>query len=358
MRAAKQQATDLDHIEKVFDGVVVPGSKSSQGKDEVPADDEQASKQTNVKLRPIRTDNIARFADPPAPPPQQPLPENPDSAKSTSLNSLSLSSLLKRTDTAKPGSNGSSPTNGSQNSMLQLVEALSQARKELESHSIRVKELEDMLSEEKSARVVAEERARKLEQTAAARPVTKIEEITEPDANVGSSSSETEPSDITEKSRVENENDLQKRLDLMVAEMQKMKVDMDRFKNRAETAEEDATKARESLADMIKRLRQENEDEDNVPRKNEKTTRSSPASGSTAVTDDEVGTIKPTSNGHVRKPRLPAHLEHAVTTALRQGGTSGDDGLAQSAPYVSMLGVVLIGVGLMAYLNSWQKTDK
>ena len=153
MRAAKQQASDLDHIEKVFDGMVVPGSKSA--KDEIRPKEDTSSKSSNMKPRPIRTDNLARFADPPAPPPQQPLPEKPDSARSTSLNSLSLSSLLKRTETAKPGSNGSSPTNGSQNSMLQLVEALSQARKELETHSIRVKDLVDMLTEERSAGAVA-----------------------------------------------------------------------------------------------------------------------------------------------------------------------------------------------------------
>jgi hypothetical protein len=32
--------------------------------------------------------------------------------------------------------------------------------------------------------------------------------------------------------------------------------------------------------------------------------------------------------------------------------------LLQSAPYASILGVVLIGVGLMTYLNSWQKLEK
>jgi hypothetical protein len=32
--------------------------------------------------------------------------------------------------------------------------------------------------------------------------------------------------------------------------------------------------------------------------------------------------------------------------------------LQQSTPYASMLGVVLLGVGLMAYLNGWQRIDK
>jgi hypothetical protein len=356
MRAAKQQATDLDHIEKVFDGMVAPGSTTTG--DETQSKEEAPSKSSNVKPRPIRTDNLARFAEPPAPPPQQPLPEKPDSAKSTSLNSLSLSSLLKRTDTAKPGSNGSSPTNGSQNSMLQLVEALSQARKELETHSIRVKELEDMLNEERSARAEAEERARKLEQSAAARPVTQVEEVSEPE-DIQTPVSQPERSVTPEKENIESESDLQKRLDLMVAEMQKMKVDMDKFKRRAETAEEDATKTRESLAEMIQRLRQENSDEGNSDLANGKKSRLTSAGASSDMAEEGSTTIKHAANGHVRTPRLPVHLEQAVATVLRQSSSGNtSEGLAQSAPYVSMLGVVLIGVGMMAYLNSWQKTDK
>lgn len=32
--------------------------------------------------------------------------------------------------------------------------------------------------------------------------------------------------------------------------------------------------------------------------------------------------------------------------------------MEEASPYASMLGVVLLGVGLMAYLNGWQKMDK
>lgn len=357
MRAAKQQATDLDHIEKVFESMITPGNKT-QTTDEVRPKEESQPKPAHPKPRSIRTDNLARFADPPAPPPQQPLPEKPDSAKSTSLNSLSLSSLLKRTDTAKPGSNGSSPTNGNQSSMLQLVEALSQARKELESHSVRVKELEDMLKDERSARADAEERARQLEQTAAARPVTNVEEIPEPEEQPPSTAPASDSTPEAEKTATEVDNDLQKRLDDMVAEMQKMKTDMDKFQQRAETAEEDATKARESLAEMIHRLRQENDDEDAASAGTEVATKSSDPHDAMSTVADADATVKKSANGHVRTPRLPAHLEQAVATALRQGKNNNGESLAQSAPYVSMLGVVLIGVGLMAYLNSWQKTDK
>ncbi|ETN46885.1 uncharacterized protein HMPREF1541_01074 [Cyphellophora europaea CBS 101466] len=358
MRAAKHQATDLDNIEKVFDSIISPGSKPSPAKDEPQSKEESQPRQANAKPRSIRTDNLARFADPPAPPPQLPLPEKPDSAKSTSLNSMSLSSLLKRTETAKPGSNGTSPTSGSQSSMLQLVEALSQARKELESHSIRVKELEEMLKDERSARADAEERARRLEQSTANRPITNVEEISSSDEKPVVAEPPPESTKEVETSTAEDDRDLQTRLDHMVAEMQKMKTDMDKFKTRAESAEVDATKARESLAEMIQRLRQENSEEDAVAV--DKTTSKSSSTKDSDPTEDavEAGTKGGSANGHVRTPKLPAHLEQAVATALRQGSSNNSEALAQSAPYVSMLGVVLIGVGLMAYLNSWQKTDK
>jgi hypothetical protein len=355
MRAAKQQTNDIDNIEKILNGVPPSENSGSQTKDETQTKEDHQPLRVVTKARSLRTDNLSRFAEPPAPPPQQPLPEKPDSAKSTSLSSMSLSGLLKRTETAKPGSTSGSPTGPNQSSMLQLVEALSQARKELESHSVRVKELEQMLKEERSARADAEEKARKLEQTAAARPVTVVEEVDEDDE---SKSIAVPPTNAPEQAtRAEaGQQDLQARLEHMVVEMQQMRSSMDQFQKRAETAEADATKARESLSEMIQRIRQENAADEDISNtvgpksRHSRTTSHDP--------DSEDSKDSKAANGHVSSPKLPSHLEHAVTTALRQTSNGSEEALAQSAPYVSMLGVVLIGVGIMAYLNSWQKTDK
>jgi hypothetical protein len=358
MRAANQQTNDIDNIEKIFNSVSPAENIGSQTKDETQTKEEHQPLRVVTKARSIRNDNLSRFAEPPNPPPQQPLPEKPDSAKSTSLSSMSLSGLLKRSDTAKPGSTSGSPTGPNQSSMLQLVEALSQARKELESHSVRVKELEQMLKEERSARADAEEKARKLEQTAAARPVMAVEEVVENDVSTSISSSPTKASESADMADA-SQQDLQARLEHMVVEMQQMKSSMDQFQQRAETAEADATKARESLSEMIQRIRQENaankETLLNSGSVDPKARHSQTASHNA---DSEVSYDSKVANGHIPSPKLPRHLEQVVATALRQTSSGNDETLVQSAPYVSMLGVVLIGVGIMAYLNSWQKTDK
>jgi hypothetical protein len=158
-----------------------------------------------------------------------------------------------------------------------------------------------------------------------------------------------------------DESDLQKKLDVMVSEMQRMKSEMDKFKRRADVAENDASKARESLAEMIERLRRENskdvlESADITSYEARSSKRPNPNEN---LEETACDTVKAPAipNGHVRSPKLPAHLQNAVTTVLREGHTGNGEALANSAPYVSMLGVVLIGVGLMAYLNSWQKKE-
>ena len=252
--------------------------------------------------------------------------------------------------------------------MLQLVEALSSAKKELDSQASRVRQLEDMLKEERSARADAEERARRLEQTSSSRPVTNVEEMfdmAEP-ANVEDSSSSSKDIDDPESDfpgdPPADGPDLQRKLDHMVSEMQRMKADMDKFKRRADTAESDATKARESLADMIERLRRENKKEVLVSAEIDSIAATTESDGTENIERGESnsgpGKELGLANGHIRTPKLPPHLEQAVTTVLREGGHGNGEVLASSAPYVSMLGVVLIGVGLMAYLNSWQKTER
>lgn len=369
MRAAKSQANELEHIGTYLNGVLAPDGSPSKEKAESHAREGSQSRQPNGKLKSLRTDHLTRFADPPAPPPSQPLPEKPDSSRSSPINPASISGLLKRSETAKaPTNTGNSPTSPQNSQMLQLVEALSSAKRELDSQAVRVRQLEDMLKEERSARADAEERARRLEQTSSSRPVTNLEEMfdmPEP-AKLEDTSSSSKDIDDPEFDLLGDAPadgpDLQRRLDHMVSEMQRMKADMDKFKRRADTAESDATKARETLAEMIERLRRENKREvldsaeiDSIAATTESDGTENTERGESNLSPGrEVGL----ANGHIRSPRLASQLEQAVTTVLREGGHGNGEVLASSAPYVSMLGVVLIGVGLMAYLNSWQKRER
>jgi hypothetical protein len=367
MRAAKQQAEDLDQAGTFLGSLLSPGAEPP--KHQSPAK-EPSQKHSNGRVKAPKVEHVTRFAEPPAPPPQQPLPEKPDSAKASPL-TTSFSTLLKRGDTAKQSnSNSNSPTNSQNTQMLSLIEALSVAKKELDQQSLKVELLEDALKRERSARKEAEEKARQLEQQASSRPVSAVEEDMQTPVQTqnvipGNSSSPKASDAGTDKTK-----SLQQNLDQVLNDMARLKADMDKFQRRAETAESEAANARQSLAEMIEKIRAENEKAESSSQ-----SRKSPSSQHTMSDDAECeisrDTPNPTSmsilksphmNGHAISPRLPTPLQNALTTVLRNHSEnvhSGDpQAMAQSAPYVSMLGVVLIGVGLMAYLNSWQKNER
>lgn len=379
MKTARQQAQDLDQTNDFLNSLL-----STDRKDEKmpPTQVENpSSRLVNGKPKLAKIDPVSRFSDPPAPPPQQPLPEKPDLARS-SPSETGLISSLKRSDTARPGSGISgSPTSQQSSQILSLVEALSSAKKELDSQGDRVKHLEDMLRQERSARESAEERARRLEKTASFKPISTSEEFLGNDTS-GPPPDETSrecPSDLPNKNLTATdrllseggdlgEHNLQLQLNQMVADMDQMKQDMQKFQQRAETAEADATSTRASLAEMIKRLRQENEEAADAAEREVIPSGSSLQPSRTVkkarLGGNDQSLSRPLSkqppkmpNGHIHAPsRLPENLERAVATVLK----TDSDGqlLAQSAPYATMLGVVLIGVGLMAYLNNWQKIER
>lgn len=365
MKAAQQQAQDLEQTGAFLGGLL--DLESHQEKPPLARDSSQ-SRQINGRMRALRLEPSARFAEPPAPPPQQPLPEKPDVTQGSPSGSNGLHRVL-RADTARPNSNLSSPTSAHNSQILTLVEALSVAKKELDAQSLKVRQLEEMLQQEKIARESAEERARRLEQGVSTRPATAVEEVADPMVEDKASSpiSNAPEKSESELSSTELEKSLQLRLDHMVADMQRMKNDMEQYQARAETAETDADQARLSLSGMIKRLRAKDSAtaaalEKDVDLSVLRLESNGP------LTPDSIQTLSQAAspskhspglaNGHVRAPsRLPEQLERAMATILRD--SSGDpNAMAQSAPYVSMLGVVLIGVCAMAYLNSWQRAEK
>jgi len=351
MRAAKQQAQDLDQA-RAYLTAILPADGSparlplSNGKEN------QQHRQASVRVKPPRVDHSARFADPPAPPPQQPLPEKPDGGKAANPSPAAITGLLKRENTARPLANGvSTPTTSGQPSqILALLESLKEAQKQIESQGSKVKELEDMLRQERQARHAAEDKVRHLEESGS-KPV-----VLEDKSNKSVEETKSEIQQAPTQSENQDDAVLQQRIDMMLSEMQIMQENMDQTTKRAETAEAERT----SLAALIERYRKEREDAE--------------ASDGAAIDDgthEEIAesgeldlsaaTLKEhrQSNGHAQIPKLPEHLQHAVTTMLQQQQQQANGEVpAHVAPYVSMMGVVLIGVGIMAYLNSWQKVDK
>ena len=187
---------------------------------------------------------------------------------------------------------------------------------------------------------------------------------------------------------------LQERLDQMVREMDQMKAQMERYKRRAEGAETE----RASLVEMIEKIRADTASEatftnGNIVRPLNHTplkhpigaisaiqhtshtsglwngTSSSPSSPSSSLHNRKRpnGTITSTAETTEKEPPSSMQaLERSMTATLHSymagdataQGRRGREVAMQSAPYVSMVGVVLIGVGIMTWLNGWQKVER
>jgi hypothetical protein len=373
MKMAKQQQQDLHHTDEFLTGLMKPGAAEREKQKHSPGDS-MSSRQLNGRPKMPRMDSFSRFSDPPAPPPQQPLPEKPDALPRNGADAISP---LKRSDTEKPKmSAGSSPVSRESSQILSLIEALSSAKRELDTQGARVKELENMLMQERHARESAEEKAKSLELLSTKEPkdppvITGVDPQLEgsqqsPSDEVRSETSDAETADGPSAVGSEQENvlvdsqtdKLQRRLDTLMEEMEEMRKQVSLFKDRAEKAESETAETRKSLAEMIETLRKERADD------REKSKPVSPAQATTAVEDsipqlddESLGAGKSKLHLEHSRPSPPDKRVETPATVITQSHRRLDV-IEQSSPYASMLGVVLLGVGLMAYLNGWQKLDK
>ncbi|KAI9791327.1 MAG: hypothetical protein M1833_001552 [Piccolia ochrophora] len=384
LKSAKQQQVELQRTGKFFVTLLKDGEVQEDTKT---ASNELRSGQINGLA--LKAENKPRFTDPPAPPPQQPLPEKPDASR-PNLSESSFQPSLKRTETEKPKLSTSSPTK-SESQVISLVEALASAKREIDSQGIRVRDLEDMLRKERTARQSAEDRALQLEkQSEMSINVDSgaIDESSEPgvltlplsglrdrrpegDDKVVGSKEIFEKDDRNKWSATISEQSaqrLQQRLELMVIEMDDMKQTVEKYKRRVEVAEEESATSRKTLAEMVEKIRRDDSEREKrgfylpLGGKNEAAVASHRASLETTGSSHSMSSGSMLKRAGVQngKPVGPAEvaaLEKVVSTALAQSHNRHSQ-LAQSAPYASILGVVVIGVGLMAFLNGWQKVER
>ncbi|PYI07239.1 hypothetical protein BO78DRAFT_386162 [Aspergillus sclerotiicarbonarius CBS 121057] len=372
MKQAKQQSQELRQTDEFLTTIMKPGYIEKEKAKPSPADS-NAARPVNGRPKMPRVDSFSRFSEPPAPPPQQPLPEKPDALPRNGTDALSP---LKRPEPDKSKLGTNSPVTRENSQILSLIEALSSAKREIDSQGARVKELEALLIQERNARESAEEKARSLEMQsnqAASDSVsgdadldrdnteqiasieesqTVMPEAEAPTTEIVSPDSEKEPIP-------ENPTDvLQRRLETMIQEMEEMKKQVTMFKDRADLAENESAEARKSLAEMIETLRQERAERaqrESVPDAQKGADVPDDGPSDMPKSADEQASVR-TEQPQLSVTPSTKKVDNAETTFAKQ--SHRHDVLEQSSPFASMLGVVLLGVGLMAYLNGWQKMDK
>lgn len=373
MRQAKTQTQNLRQTDDFLGVFMRPGyiekerEKAKQSQPEF-----GSARQVNGRPKMPRVDSFSRFSDPPAPPPQQPLPEKPDAPLRNGVDAISP---LKRSDTEKPKLPvTTSPASRESSQILSLIEALSSTKKELESQGARVKELETLLLHERTARESAEEKARRLEvQTDKHGQASGIAAAFEPSSGTDQAVVTERQPDIVDTGDTSNvvngitdANTLvsgqiqpaEDKFQTMVKRMEEMQQQVTAFKDRAQKAEDETVQTRQSLAEMIETLRRERAGNVEPVEK--------PATH--GLDSAKVPGLAPSCQEHLSAGKdLP--IGHSLTSSQttetdRDGATFATQQqhkqslVEQSSPYASMLGVVLLGVGLMAYLNGWQKVER
>ena len=381
MRAARLQANDLTRADSFFGTLL--SKEDIKINEKAPIVEYTKGPLLNGNSLPFRNDAKPRFSDPPAPPPQQPLPEKPDVARSAAFDQSSPS--LKRTNTERPRSVPSvSPVRHEPTSqIITLVEALASAKKEIDSQSARMRDLEEMLQKERQARELAEELAKRLELQSELRinghaksniEGSVIEEAFEPPAEIVETKevpNEKESAAVPEsmvdtKAISESTSLLEKRIESMLVDMQELRQQMEACKTRAEVAESERDTDRKTLADMIEKIRSEES-----ARRSSSTERAATPTGDSTMPNHTVnGTSEDLKaillervgymNGNADTSAEDKDQAKTTVGTLSKQYSSRDPLLYHATPYASMLGVVLIGMGVMAYLNGWQppKVDR
>lgn len=370
MRSARLQSHDLGRTGQFINALLSKEDVKNLEKPPVPDPPKAAAPVVNGNGIPFRADAKARFSDPPAPPPQQPLPEKPDVPS------------LKRGSTERPKSvpsNTSPIRQDNLSQIIQLTEALNNAKREIDTQTAKMRDLEEMLLKEREAREAAEELAKRLEDDAHSRmngsasskhdesilegafePPTENSTIRESDAQAGSSDQISAPKVDDNKPS----DSLLPQIELMMSEITNLKQQLEAYRQRAETAEAERDADRKSLAEMVLQIRQRDEEAKKIAAETKTRSpskRRRPSSGTKTAT--AVQPIKSSDDGSTREedaleePAEELTLSRANTITPLTGASgklAQDQAIAQSLPYASMIGVVLLGMGLMAYINGWQ----
>lgn len=366
MRTARLQNSDLGRADNFFGGLL--SKDNVKELESAPNLEPSKSAVANGSALPFRAEVKPRFSDPPAPPPQQPLPEKPDVARSHSFDPASPTASLRRSNTEKQRllTNGS-PVREVSSQIITLVEALASAKKELDSQSARMRNLEDMLQKERQARETAEETAKRLElhtsesnMNGSAKSGTEgsiVEDAFDPPSEDVSSQGKTNTHVDTD-SVSDSSSLLEQRLEIMLSEMKELRSQMESYKNRAENAEAECDTNRKTLAEMIEKIRSDEQRRQSASSDRSKSPSKQPsdklANGTANGGDLALHPIR-RPNGIPRTSSEHDELHPSLKHAIAPLNNNGHDPLLyHSTPYVSMLGVVMIGMGFMAYLNGWQ----
>lgn len=378
LQIAKQQSQDLQRTSEFFDVLLSPKpiaeEPQSHARNKSRTEDIHTSSSNSVSALPPLPQLIGW-----EPPRVLPFPNDRISPK------------LRSEKTTKPDPT-SPPTQHPS-----LADALAKARKELEDKTALVKNLEDALKREKSARELAEDRAAELETASRALGGTSGERIlgefeaekvladergemddTETICGDDEKSLDGQPMedeissedgdsmqvkvDPSALAAAEIASRLQRRVEEMSLELQSVKAEIETYKFRTKAAEKESDTTRKTLQEMVEDFQRKEEarkaKERQFGSQTEPTAVQNTGMQANAdIAHDEI--METVINGTVKQSDIMKKLPGRTTIVSEDlARTSLALSKRNAAPYVSIIGVMLLGVGMMAVLNSWQKGER
>jgi hypothetical protein len=246
-----------------------------------------------------------------------------------------------------------------------------------------MRELELMLQKEREARELAEDLAKRLEASASlqmngsARGPADVTSTEVPEAPQEETAQDVGSPELTAKEPEPQQEEiaakevaasLQSRIDNMDEQMKDMREQLEQWKQRCESAESERDASRKSLAEMVLQLRAEEAKRTAAEERRRSRSRRRALESKADVTEPDVPAVTASASDTTDKADTPTGTSNSdaedgptlsrantiTPLSSQRGFASRDHSLQAGLPYASMLGVVLIGMGLMAYINGWQ----
>lgn len=338
----------------------------------------------NEALKPtVFLNNISRpepttcFSAPPAPPPQQPLPEKPDFTRSADYQSQISHSKRANTERSKSISSISQARPETPCQAISLMEALAVAKKEIDSQTKKMRELEVQLLQEKKTREYAEyvalllgsqSETKRNELLNVSPKQSLMEEGFKSHVNVSNQkiNSKSEATSEVSKIKMENqqENDspisMENCLETIFAEMGELKGQLETCKARTEAAMAERDADQKTLAEMVEKIRlDEAERNKQLSDEFECCDKLSGEPSSQEDIDASININQQKSVEQLFQPKAKPQSSWTNEAESTIGILAKNNNYCEpflnhhAAPFASMLGIVIIGVGIMSYLNGW-----
>ncbi|KAK6341984.1 hypothetical protein TWF730_001465 [Orbilia blumenaviensis] len=337
MQQARMQQAELKRAHDFFDMVMVQQAQKAKQQEESQKEDTQVANGEPTKDAP-----------------------EADSSKDGPVDDSELPMPLEQIESLAQHKFSSKPPP----QILSLVTVLVDTKRDLEAKSLRVRELEDSLLKERSARELAEERIGRLETATFELQAAQMEKEREArEAREAKEESRRIPDipdvgEVLEKSPspepVIVDNDMQLKLDKFVADLTAAQAEIELLKQSLQKSETEKSSAENSISQIAEEKKKEEEAriraEDALERaqkEHKKEKEASKVLNGFAPVKGEDKLVEKATNGTAPAPSKLATRDSAAQFR-RDYGT----------PLASFIGVVVVGVAVMTVLNSWTKGEK